>query len=62
MLVKYHYRGRVERPNKKMGFVWHDGYSENSEEGLPCYPWRTKEEVRKEARAANHVAVFVKEY
>ncbi len=58
--ITYYYRGGVERGNGR-SYDWHDGYSENSPEGLPLYPLMTWRECRHEAKSRGAVAVFERE-
>lgn len=55
----YHYRGQVERwVASRRSYVWRDGYSEDSDDGHPLYPWNTMQECRDEARKDGVRAVF----
>jgi hypothetical protein len=54
----YHYRGQIERvPN----YDWRDGYSENSDRGLPLYPWMTRGECRSAAKRDGYKAAFYRD-
>jgi hypothetical protein len=53
----YHYRGAIER-GVGGSYVWREGYSENSDNGLPLYPWSTKQECQRAAKADGFRAVF----
>lgn len=55
----YYYRGDVERwvPSRR-SYAWRKGYSENSKDGFPTYPWNTMTECRTEARDNNVKAIF----
>ena len=57
--MKFYYRGPIERYSS--GY-WTDGYSVDSEEGLPTYPWMGKRDCQKKAKAAGHRAVFIRYY
>ncbi len=54
----YYYRGQIERGNGRCGYVWKDGYSANSENGLTLYPWMTRGECRRAARCDGSRALF----
>jgi hypothetical protein len=54
----YHYRGGVERGAR---YEWRDGYSQNSAEDLPLYPWSTRSECRAEAKKDGYKAVFYRD-
>lgn len=56
-ILHFYYRGDVERGNGK-GYSWQAGYSQNSEDGKPLYPWSTRAECLQEARLQNAQAVF----
>lgn len=56
-IVTYYYRGKIERGNGR-GYDWKEGYSRDSEDGKPLYPWNTKRECQQEAKAAGAQAVF----
>lgn len=56
--IVYHHRGQVERGNGKSGYDWHDGYSENAEDGSATFPWMTKAECRQDAKAQGAKAAF----
>jgi hypothetical protein len=53
--VIYHYRGDIERGPH---YEWREGYSENSADGLPLYPWSTRGECRTDALKRGLKAVF----
>lgn len=56
-IIVYHYRGGVERGTGN-GYAWRDGYSENSAEGWPTYPWMTARECQEDARKRGAIAKF----
>jgi len=56
--ITFIYRGGVERGTGKPGYAWFDGYSENTADGHPVYPWMTKVECRDLARSRSAKAVF----
>ena len=56
--IVYHYRGGVERG---ANYHWRDGYSENSENGFPLYPWKTRPECRRDARKRGGIAIFYRD-
>ncbi len=63
--ITYCYRGDVERGtatprNPRPGYRWADGYSEDGPEGRPSYPWMTRRECQKDAKARGCRAVFVR--
>lgn len=55
--ITYYYRGQIERGKN---YRWCEGYSENGETGRPLYPWSTKRECQREAKALGCKAVFVR--
>jgi len=57
-IITYTYRGQIERGNGKPGYDWHEGYSQDSSEGLPLYPWMTKRECFADAKAQGAQAQF----
>lgn len=56
----FHLRGYIERGDGKGGYVWKEGYSQNSENGNVLYPWNTFRECQREAVVAGCKAVFVR--
>jgi hypothetical protein len=56
--IIYYYRGQIERG---ADYHWTDGWSENSPEGQPYYPWNTKRECQSAAKKAGARAVFVRD-
>lgn len=54
--INYYYRGQIERGPK---YTWTEGWSANSEDGLPLYPWSTKRECRAEAKKVDARAIFI---
>lgn len=58
--IRYVYRGAVERGTGR-GYRWHDGYSADSPGGGIQYPWMTKREAQRDAKAQGARAVFVRE-
>ena len=55
----YYYRGQIERwLSVRLGYVWCDAYSENTEDGRPVYPWSTMKECRDAARKDGIQAIF----
>lgn len=60
--IIYHYRGHVERGGVTVrGYYWRDGYSRDGDNGGILFPWNTKAECRKEARAIGGRAVFYRD-
>jgi len=55
--ITYRYRGMIERARGGV-FRWRVGYSEDSPEGRPYYPWMTVAECRDDAKAQGGRAVF----
>lgn len=53
--ITYKRRGWIERGAK---YTWVEGYSADSAEGNPLYPWMTKKECRKDASSQGAFAVF----
>jgi hypothetical protein len=58
--VIYSYRGRVERGIGGR-YVWRKGYSATTQDGGVLYPWMTKRECQRQAKAEGHKAVFQEE-
>jgi hypothetical protein len=56
--IIYHYRGLIERGPR---YEWREGYSENSADGLPLYPWNTRGECRTDALRRGFIAVFYRD-
>jgi len=56
--ITYVYRGQVEHGNGKPGYDWYDGYSQDSLDGLPLYPWMTRRECQADAKYQGGVAQF----
>lgn len=56
--ITYYYRGQIERGTGR-GYEWRNGYSEDSEDGLPLYPWSTRRECQSAAKRQGVLAVFV---
>jgi hypothetical protein len=50
-------RGGVEQGTGS-GYAWSNGYSDNSADGSPTYPWMTRRECQADARMRGAVAVF----
>ena len=59
-VVTYYFRGQIERGNGRGGYVWKDGYSENSPDGRVIFGWNTYRECQAAAKAAGCKAKFVK--
>lgn len=57
--IQYFYRGEVERGTGEPGYRWHPGYSANSEDGKPLYPWMTIAECRAEAKSRSFKPQFL---
>lgn len=57
--ISYYYRGEVERGTGEPGYRWHRGYSPNSEDGKPTYPWMTQKECIADAKAQGASAQFI---
>lgn len=55
--ITYIYRGGVERGTGS-GYVWHDGYSPNSDDGHMTAPWMTKRECQSDAKQRGAIAIF----
>ena len=53
--ITYQYRGQVERGAR---YRWADGYSETTTTVGVLYPWLTKKECRRDAKAQGKRAVF----
>lgn len=53
----YYYRGSIERGPR---YTWRDGYSANSLEGFPLYPWMSYRECQTQAKKDSYKAVFKK--
>lgn len=60
--MKFYYRGLIERFSMRTRGYWIEGYSANSKDGLPLYPWMGKRDCQKEAKAKGCRAVFVRDY
>ena len=56
--ITYTFRGRVERGNGQPGYDWRDGYSETTAEGKVSFPWMTRGECQKDAKARGCTAKF----
>ena len=56
--IVYHYRGQIEVGTGEPGYRWTNGYSEDSAEGLPTYPWQTSRQCQADAKARNAQATF----
>lgn len=56
--ITYVYRGRIERGTGESSYSWCDGYSEDSADGFPTYPWLTRRECRQDAKSKGAVAQF----
>ncbi len=63
LIIKYIYRGNVERGtgNRRTPYRWHPGYSQTSSDGSVQYPWMTVAECRKEATSRDATAKFIHE-
>ena len=55
--IVYYYRGPIERGSS---YRWEDGYSE-TRGGAIVYPWNTRGELRRQAKAQGLRAVFVRD-
>jgi hypothetical protein len=53
--ITYIYRGQIERG---ADYHWCNGFSPDSEDGLPTYPWMTKRECQTDAKANGAKAAF----
>ncbi|MFA6234130.1 MAG: hypothetical protein WC824_08090 [Bacteroidota bacterium] len=62
--ITYKYRGMIERGigncNTRPGYAWHEGYSEDGENGRGLMGWMTKEECRTDAKSRGSKAEFVR--
>lgn len=56
--ITYYYRGMIERGPR---YDWREGWSENSAEGHPIYPWSTKRECQRAAKKEGAKAIFVRD-
>jgi len=56
--ITYYYRGMIERG---ANYDWKEGYSAQSENDRPLYPWSTKRECQHEAKLQGARAVFVRD-
>lgn len=57
-VITYYYRGMIERgPN----YDWREGWSAQSDNNRPLYPWSTKRECQSEANSKGAKAVFVRD-
>ncbi len=54
-VITYVYRGRIERGTD---YRWCDGYSQDSADGLPTYPWMTRQECIRDAKSKGEKAQF----
>jgi hypothetical protein len=70
-VITYTYRGDVERSSVRRrparpgrpttyvrSYVWKNGYSATSPNGLVQYPWMTRSECREDAKAQGAKAAF----
>jgi hypothetical protein len=55
---RYDYRGLIERGAR---YQWREGYSETTETGGITYPWNTRRECQREAKAEGRIAVFYRD-
>lgn len=53
--ITYTYRGQIERG---ADYHWCDGYSETTAEGHVLYPWMTRQECQRDAKAQGAKAQF----
>lgn len=58
--MTFYYRGHIEQGTGRPGYAWRDGYSRNSADGRPLYPWSTYRECQREAAAAGCRAIFIR--
>jgi hypothetical protein len=56
-IITYFYRGQIERGTGN-GYEWRNGYSADSADGLPTYPWLTRRECQHDARTQGAIARF----
>lgn len=56
--ISYYYRGQIER-GANSNYRWIEGWSAQSDDNLPLYPWITKRECQQEAKQQGARAVFV---
>jgi hypothetical protein len=56
--ISYYYRGMIER-GANANYRWTEGWSAQSDDNLPLYPWMTKRECQQEANRQDARAVFV---
>lgn len=57
----YFYRGQVQRWSSRFKrYTWLDGYSPNSPDGNPIYPWVTGDEARQEGKQGGFRPKFVR--
>jgi len=52
----YVYRGQIERGTGEPGYRWINGYSQDSLDGLPTYPWMSVRECQADAKAQGGTA------
>lgn len=58
--ITYFRRGRVERGQGfPIRYRWCEGYSANGQSGAPLFPWMTRRECQRDAKAQGAVAAFV---
>ena len=53
--IAYVYRQRIERHDR-----WQDGFSEDSSDGFPTYPIKTRRECQADAKRQGAVAQFLR--
>ena len=56
----YYFRGMIERITSRGRGRWVEGYSGIGNTGGILYPWETRQECQREARAEGKIARFVK--
>jgi len=56
--ISYYYRGMIEH-GTGCGYRWVEGWSAQSSNNLPLYPWMTKRQCQQDAKRQGARAVFV---
>ena len=56
--ITFYYRGMIERG---ANYDWKEGWSAQSDNDRPLYPWSTQRECQHEAKPQGAKAVFVRD-
>ncbi len=56
--ITYYLRGQIEVGTGGPGYRWAQGYSESAPNGGICYPWMSRNDCIRDARARGAVAHF----